>query len=410
MASQGILARIVSTTASSSSPLAYQAIKHRLGRCIGSRWKAGSRLPPIAELARDLGTGQRNTHRAVQELVREGILVSRPGMGTFVSGEFQVSQLPESQANAAFGLDIAQVPAHLADKRVVLARNAAKVDGFQSLLADIIVRELNQAGLPVTETIWTQDKSGRPEPKPSVLASADAVALINPAENMPIEPAPGQIMTVITMGLDLDLHATSGVDFVSVDQVGSAMLAGRRLREAGCESACFIGAAIRQPDGRASNQYDKTASLRIEGFERGWGDAIAPANKLYAEAYDVCVGARMVRQYLELDPRPQGIFCATDELAVGFVIGALTAGLEPGTDYKLIGFDGQPIGRNLGEGPLTTIEAPLEEMASRAAELLISRLDQPEQPVRRLALGCRLFEGQTVDVARVRVKARRIYH
>jgi len=399
---------MTTTTTSTSTPLAYQAIKHRLAQHIGSRWIAGSRLPPIAELARELGTGQRNTHRAVQELVRDGILFSRPGMGTFVSGEFQASQLPQSQANDAYGIDIAQMPARAVTKRVVLARNSMVADGFQSHLADMLVRELHRAGISVTQTVWGMEPNGAVSPRPEVMDQADAVVLINPPSEKPIEPNPDQIMTVITMGLDLDLHATSGVDFVSVDQVGSAMLAGQRLREAGCEEVCFIG-GVASVGGRRSQQYDRTASLRLEGFERGWGAKVPEANRIYAEAYDMGVGARKVRRYLKLEPRPTGVFCATDELAAGFVIGGLAVGIEPATDYKLIGFDGQPVGRNISEGPLTTVEAPLEEMACRAAELLVDRLDNPDQPVRRLALGCRLYEGETVEASRLRLKARRVY-
>lgn len=390
---------LMTTASSTSSPLVYQAIKHRLARHIGTRWRAGSRMPPIDELARELGTGQRNTHRAVQELVRDGILVSRPGMGTFVSGAFEPSQLPGSDANGAFDLNVAQPIGYLATKRVELVRNGATQDGFQSYLADTLVRQLNAAGIAVKTTLSgeTQD------------SHADAVVMINPPITTPIEPRPGQIMTVITMGLDVDLHATRGVDFVSVDQIGSAMLAGQRLREAGCDSVCFIGCGIRGDDQKFTGAYDRTASLRLEGFERGWGAAIPQHLRLYSHAYDIGIGARMVAQYLKLDPRPTGVFCATDELAAGFVIGGLAVGIESATDYKIIGFDGQPIGRNLSEGPLTTVEAPLDEMASRAAELLIDRLGNPDQPVRRLAMGCRLFEGQTVEASRLRLKARQFY-
>lgn len=387
------------TTASSSTPRVYQAIKHRLARHIGTRWRAGSRMPPIDELARELGTGQRNTHRAVRELVRDGILVSRPGMGTFVSGAFEPSQLPSSDANGAFDLQVAQPVGHLASKRVELVRNSAIQDGFQSYLADTLVRQLNTLGIAVTTTFKGEAQDSR----------ADAVVMINPPLTAPIEPRPDQIMTVITMGVDVDLHATRGVDFVSVDQIGSAMLAGQRLREAGCKSACFIGCGLLGDDQHFTGAYDRTASLRLEGFERGWGATLPEHHRLYSHAYDIGIGARMVAQYIKLDPRPAGVFCATDELAAGFVIGGLAVGIEPATDYKLIGFDGQPIGRNLSEGPLTTVEAPLDEMASRAAELLINRLENPDQPVRRLALGCRLFEGQTVVASRLRLKARRVY-
>src|SRR5688572_7175411 len=63
----------------------YHGIKHELRRRLHSDWKSGARLPPIKDLARQLGTGLNNTHRAVRELVDEGLLHSRPGVGTYVS-------------------------------------------------------------------------------------------------------------------------------------------------------------------------------------------------------------------------------------------------------------------------------------------------------------------------------------
>src|SRR5689334_19497719 len=82
------------STAHSSNPQApqilerakvYHSIKSRLQRQLGRRWPGGTRLPPIKELAKQLKTGQTNTHRAVKELARAGLLVSRSGQGTFVT-------------------------------------------------------------------------------------------------------------------------------------------------------------------------------------------------------------------------------------------------------------------------------------------------------------------------------------
>src|ERR1051326_608108 len=62
----------------------YRKIKSRLVARVGNEWTVGTRLPTIQMIARQLKAGQRNTHRAVRELVAEGVLASAPRRGTFV--------------------------------------------------------------------------------------------------------------------------------------------------------------------------------------------------------------------------------------------------------------------------------------------------------------------------------------
>jgi len=61
--------------------------------------------------------------------------------------------------------------------------------------------------------------------------------------------------------------------------------------------------------------------------------------------------------------------------------------------------DGQDTSRNTPHGALTTVDVPIDQMNRRAAELLASRFTQPNQPVRRLFLGCSLFRGDTTRPA-----------
>src|ERR1051325_1225865 len=67
-----------------SRTMHHQARKNLLER-VRDNWPSGTRLPPIQQLAKDLKIGFNSTHRAVQQLVEEGVLVSRPRIGTFVA-------------------------------------------------------------------------------------------------------------------------------------------------------------------------------------------------------------------------------------------------------------------------------------------------------------------------------------
>ena len=66
-------------------------------------WEVGQRIPGERELARSFGVSQMTANRAIQELVREGLLERRSGSGTFVCA-------PSEAAQAAPGRLVLVVP------------------------------------------------------------------------------------------------------------------------------------------------------------------------------------------------------------------------------------------------------------------------------------------------------------
>lgn len=64
----------------------YQQIKQQIQELILSgEWEAGKQIPSIRQLAKDLRVGIITTTKAYDELVLEGFLISRPGIGFFVN-------------------------------------------------------------------------------------------------------------------------------------------------------------------------------------------------------------------------------------------------------------------------------------------------------------------------------------
>lgn len=69
----------------SSVPI-YQQIKQEIQELILSgQWAVGSQIPSIRSLAKSLQVGIITTTKAYDELVLEGYLISRPGIGFFVN-------------------------------------------------------------------------------------------------------------------------------------------------------------------------------------------------------------------------------------------------------------------------------------------------------------------------------------
>jgi DNA-binding LacI/PurR family transcriptional regulator len=370
-----------------SLPLTHEVVRDSLRREVVKRWRPGDRIPPIRQLARDLGFGESNTFKAVRELVRAGVLASRPGQGTFVVH-------PVSQPSPRKASESRAATPSLASKRArVFVHRQSANDSFLLRMVDAFIDAVAPTGLAIareTTDYASLDKMDR--------YAEDALVLFNPGPTGrapgSIRFAPRQTLTVITTADLVPVEARGGFDIVTVDQEQGAYLAGVALRDAGVSDAVFLGV------GPERGPYDAISTARLAGFERGLGRPLSGAHRLSCVAYDEAPGALAVREFAplvasgELGPRP-GVFAASDDLAIGFALGAAGQGLLPGEHYQLVGFDGQQRGRDMRLGALTSVDVPSEQMGRRAAELLISRLHDPQQPVHRLHLGCSLFEGRT---------------
>ncbi|MCC5947092.1 MAG: GntR family transcriptional regulator [Nitriliruptoraceae bacterium] len=75
----------------------YEQLRRQLVELIGSgRLEPGQRLPPVRQLASDLGLAAGTVARAYRELEAEGLLVTRRGGGTRVHPEGPVPAAPLS--------------------------------------------------------------------------------------------------------------------------------------------------------------------------------------------------------------------------------------------------------------------------------------------------------------------------
>lgn len=73
------------------------------------------------------------------------------------------------------------------------------------------------------------------------------------------------------------------------------------------------------------------------------------------------------------------LVCACDTIAVGATRAAKDCGLRLPDDLAITGFDDISFAGDL-EPPLTTVHVPKEQMGTRAAQRLIERINDPDQP------------------------------
>jgi DNA-binding GntR family transcriptional regulator len=68
------------------APVKWQQVRDVMrGKIAAGEWQAGTLLPALPELARQLGAPLRMTQLAAQELAREGLIAVLRGWGTYVA-------------------------------------------------------------------------------------------------------------------------------------------------------------------------------------------------------------------------------------------------------------------------------------------------------------------------------------
>lgn len=355
-------------------------VREELLRRIGRQWRVGDRLPPIKEIARQLGAGQSSTQVAVRHLVRQGLLKSRQRQGTFVL-RTPKDPVPESAMARRFDLT---------HRTIRTYTSSPDPDGLILQMIRGFTRTIEPTGAKI-ERDWVQQSAGSTiELDPT----ADALVLFNPYGGA-LNFRPHQHLTIISTAMRLALPTSGTFDLVGIDEHHGGMLAGKAMAAAGCRHVCFLG-RILAPGIR---RYDATSMVRLYGFEAAWGKPLADEHLLYTQTYNPISVGEMFHQFMRLTPRPDGVFVASDDLAIGFIAVASSHGLKAGRDYQIIGFDGQDRGRHMGDISLTTVSVPAEEMGARAAMLLMERFAQPDRPVHRLQLDCSLQQGTTTSIS-----------
>jgi DNA-binding LacI/PurR family transcriptional regulator len=353
----------------SSNPIrTCQLAEAELRRRLGSQWPVGAWLPPLQELARILNSGQVNTQRAVASLAGQGYLLSLRGKGTLVR------RLPAPEPVASEVMQPSRrftlVHSHNTDPLIM-----RMVQACQQELAPV-ARRVDRISVDIQS------------PPSMMLDPMDGMVLFSPGPSVnQLSHAARHCVTVASWLPDGD-DSRGHSDLITVDQEHGGYLAGRLLRQIGCQLSCFIGRS------EASAVYDANSQARLRGFERGFGQTIDSDRLMYGRYYGPLTGSHAFGRWFKLDPRPTAVFAVSDEIAVGFLMAAMSQGLTPGVDFHLVGFDGQERGK-LPETTLTTIAAPAIAMGKLAARLLLQRLDDPTPPPMKIALQPSLFLGQT---------------
>ncbi len=202
--------------------------------------------------------------------------------------------------------------------------------------------------------------------------------------------APGR--PVVLLG---ERTAGTALDHVGIDNVQAARVAVRHLIDSGRRRIAAIGGS--------DSVSDPTSRLRLKGYRQELRAVGLDADRLYARTpdYKRASAAAAVRSLLNRDDPPEGIFCFSDELAVGVLRELYDQGLHVPADISVVGFD--DIEEACFTTPsLTSIRPDKPQIAEIALDILVQRIQGSEAKPRDVRVGYELIMRESSTYSRPR--------
>jgi LacI family transcriptional regulator len=254
---------------------------------------------------------------------------------------------------------------------------------FPEILDELTV-ELNAAGQRVV--IWNTGRgAGQHDALTAIRERAvDGVIFTTATEDSPELQAavergsPIVLINRIVRGFDCDQVVSSNVQGGAA--VADYLVANKRTR------AGFIGGAE-----NASTSRDRSAGFLNRMSELGHP---VPDTLRFNGGFSHDLSAEIMNGLLSSENRPEAVFCANDYMAFGALDALRSNNLSAARDCWVIGYDDVDMSA-WASFSLTTVRQPSREMARAGAKMLLSRIQSPALPPRRVEFPCELIIRQS---------------
>jgi LacI family transcriptional regulator len=178
-----------------------------------------------------------------------------------------------------------------------------------------------------------------------------------------------------------------GLSDVTVDHAAAATLAVRHLLELGHRRIALI-----------DHREDPFTTTYSGGRQAGYRQGLAAAGLPVRPEFEIVTefspeaGAAALLTLLALPDSPTAIFAGSDSQAAGVLQGVRQLGRRVPEDLSIVGYNDIDFAEYLG---LTTVRVPMYEMGRRGIELLLARLDEPQQAIKQERLPASLVVRTT---------------
>jgi LacI family transcriptional regulator len=177
---------------------------------------------------------------------------------------------------------------------------------------------------------------------------------------------------------------------VDVDNRSASCEAVTHLLNLGCRRVATITGPL----------HTGAARARLDGYL----DALKQARMTVDESliqhgnFDEASGYAAMKMLIE--QHIDGVFCASDMMALGALRALLDSGLHVPDDVALVGFDDMPFAATTNP-PLTTVHQPLAELGSKAVNLLMSLIEGEPLPSKQMILKAHLIVRSTCGTSKI---------
>lgn len=196
--------------------------------------------------------------------------------------------------------------------------------------------------------------------------------------------------------IDRDFPGISA-NFVGIDDEAAGRIATEHLLDIGCKRIAHI-----------RGRENSTGMGRFEGYRKAllnrglpYGDDYV-VSRQKVDINSVELGTEAMRLLLRRNPRPDGVFCYNDPLAIGALDAILEEGLRVPEDIAVIGCGNLHYDRCL-RVPLSSIDQHSSEIGQRAADILLHLIESKQMPRAR---SCILEPALVVRSSTMRVRRR----
>jgi DNA-binding LacI/PurR family transcriptional regulator len=333
-------------------PLYQQVADSIRADVMSGRIESGEQLGSHHALARKYEVSLITIKRALNDLVRDGILYSRAGKGTFVHdtsatrlslGTKTIGLVLRDLKSPFFSLITQSVEEYASQKGYILllSNSSQQIEKEENFIRHF--HEIGVSGLIIA----------------SMSHEYTASALLREIfeKNYPC--------IVVSYFKDPDVY------FVGTDHEQGAYMATRHLLSVGHRSIGYV-------DGELGNVVGE---LRKKGYLRALAEKglSVPDQFIFrlrerGEEHDYSSGYEVGKIFAKQTGRPEAMFIYNDLAALGFEQAVLDSGLQVPDDVAIIGFDGIERGQ-YARVPLTTIQQPFDRIGALAVENLIKRIE-----------------------------------
>lgn len=336
----------------------HRAIYEELLREIrNGQYQPGDRLPSEAVLCERFDASRITVAKAVQGLQREGLVVRRPGSGTYI-------QRPQEQGRRQFGLLIPELgsteifePICQGIMRSPLAKTHALIWGHSSEDED----GRDQAAEALCRQFIQQRVDG------VFFAPLEYIEGENMVNHRIVTSLQRANIPTVLLDRDYEIYPRrSNLDMVGIDNHRAGLILTQHLWGQGARRIVFV----------ARKRSASTMVERIAGYSFGLHESGAECKPRVLSG-DVTDQA-FVREILATEV-PDGIVCGNDLTAARLMRTLIELGVRIPEQVRLTGFDDVSYAKFLPV-PLTTIHQNCGELGEAAMMLMLERLRSPERP------------------------------